>query len=231
MAQTLNTILPDINMLDGIYYEELFEEEPERKPDPMVFQAVGEVRKFFSRRRMPYYIGQLECLFEKHFFHWITYNAIKLLVGEDYLEEKDITIGGNPVKFVYRANLASTTVNSHIKSAARLLVTVWDEEISKVRGKYLEALVKAELRANSFVVVGMHTRKYKDKEWIQTDHNLDFIAELSNGQAIGLEAKNTLPYIPRSEFEIKLKMCKFLGIRPVFAVRWLPKSYIYEVYK
>jgi len=42
--------------------------------------------------------------------------------------------------------------------------------------------------------------------------------------------KNTLPYIPRDEFVIKLKMCKFLGLKPVFAVRWMPKSYIYEAY-
>jgi hypothetical protein len=219
-------------MIDDAYFDEYVEEEPEpeRKPDPMVLKAVPVVRKFFSRRKMPFYIGQLQCQFEKQFFHWITYKAIRELLGESFLGNTDTTIAGNAVKFVYRANLPSKTVNSHIKSAAQLLATVWDDEISKVRGKHLEALVKAELRANAFTIVGTHARSYEE-EWTETDHNLDFIAELSNGQAIGLEIKNTLPYIPRSEFEIKLKMCKFLGIKPVFAVHWLPKSYIWQVYK
>jgi hypothetical protein len=218
-------------MLDDGYYEELFREELERAPDPMVLQAVEEVRKFFSRRKMPYYVGQLECIFEKHFFHWITYSAIGLLISEGFLQDKGTTIAGNPVKFVYRANLPDRNVDSHIKSAANILNIVWDEEMSRIRGRHLEALVKAELRANDFTIVGTHIKSYKEKEWTQTEHNLDFIAELNNGQAIGLEIKNTLPYIPRSEFDIKREMCRFLGIRPVFAVRWLPKSYIFELYK
>ena len=37
--------------------------------------------------------------------------------------------------------------------------------------------------------------------------------------------KNTLPIIEREELDIKLEICDYLGIRPVFAVRWI-KPYI-----
>jgi len=33
------------------------------------------------------------------------------------------------------------------------------------------------------------------------------------------------------EFKVKIKMCKYLGLRPVFVVRMLPKSWIYEIIK
>ena len=32
------------------------------------------------------------------------------------------------------------------------------------------------------------------------------------------------------ELQIKIRLCKFLGIRPLFAVRMLPKSWIKEVW-
>ncbi len=40
-----------------------------------------------------------------------------------------------------------------------------------------KGLVKAELRAQGFIIAGVHTNKYNDQEWAQTGHNLDFVAE------------------------------------------------------
>ena len=37
---------------------------------------------------------------------------------------------------------------------------------------------------------------------------------------IGVEVKNTLSVIPADEVDIKIEMCGYLGIIPVFAVRW-----------
>lgn len=87
-------------------------------------------------------------------------------------------------------------------------------------------MVKAELRAQGFRIVGTHTARYKDKEWSETSHNLDFIAEhLSGRMTIGVEVKNTLPIISRNELDTKLHLCKYLGVTPLFAVRWM-KPYI-----
>jgi hypothetical protein len=41
--------------------------------------------------------------------------------------------------------------------------------------------------------------------------------------------KNTLGYMPHDELVTKIAMCKALGLKPVFAVRMLPKSWIQEV--
>jgi len=218
-------------MIDDYY--EYFEEEPEPEPqpDPIAVAASKDLRKFFSRRRMPYYIGQLECMFEKKYFHWVTHSAVRLLINDGFLKESNTVIAGNPMTFVHRPNLSAAVLNKHINAAKRLLKIVWSEEMAKMRGTHLEALVRAELRANGFLIVGIHTKQYRDKEWTETGHDLDFIAELGNGEAIGLEVKNTLPYIPKKEFELKLKMCEYFGVRPVFAARWLPKNYIYQAYR
>jgi hypothetical protein len=86
------------------------------------------------------------------------------------------------------------------------------------------------LRANGFTIVSENTNEFGGKKWI-TEHELDFIATHHRGFSVGVEVKNTLPYIPRDEFEIKLSMCLCFGIRPIFAVRWMPRSYIYEAFK
>lgn len=73
-----------------------------------------------------------------------------------------------------------------------------------------------------FRIVGTHTSEHNNKKWTKTNHDLDFIAEHESGELdIGIEAKNTLPIIEREELDIKLAMCEYLRIRPVFAVRWI----------
>lgn len=44
-----------------------------------------------------------------------------------------------------------------------------------------------------------------------------------------MEVKNTLGYIEYEEFQIKTAICQKLGIRPVFAVRMLPRTWIHEL--
>ncbi len=62
---------------------------------------------------------------------------------------------------------------------------------------------------------------------METEHDLDFIAVHPNKKfKIGIEMKNTLSIIPLDEIDVKIKICDFLGIVPVFAVRWL-KPYFY----
>lgn len=37
--------------------------------------------------------------------------------------------------------------------------------------------------------------------------------------------------MPKDEFDIKIEICQYLGIKPVFAVRQLPKDWINQLYK
>ena len=34
----------------------------------------------------------------------------------------------------------------------------------------------------------------------------------------------------KKEFDVKVELCKHLGIRPVFVVRMMPKSWMFELY-
>jgi hypothetical protein len=45
----------------------------------------------------------------------------------------------------------------------------------------------------------------------------------------GVEVKNTLPYIRQEDFETKKAICAHLGLRPIFAVRMMPKTWIYQL--
>jgi hypothetical protein len=54
-------------------------------------------------------------------------------------------------------------------------------------------------------------------------------AASNNTVSYGVEIKNTLEYMPRREFEVKIRMCHFLDLRPLFIVRMAPSSYIEEL--
>ena len=121
----------------------------------------------------------------------------------------------------YRAIL-----ETHARSICGLIDKYSKPNIGKALGDHLEGLVKAELRAQGFNIVGTHTSEYKDKVWVKTGHDLDFIAEHTTKKlVVGVEVKNTLPIIEREELDIKLEMCEHFEITPVFATRWI-KPYI-----
>ena len=50
-----------------------------------------------------------------------------------------------------------------------------------------------------------------------------------DGIAYGVEVKNTLGYMDHDELQIKIELCHEIGVRPLFAVRMLPKSWAKEV--
>jgi len=75
---------------------------------------------------------------------------------------------------------------------------------------------------------GRETNKYREAVWSESDHNLDFIFS-RDGSAYGVEVKNSLAYIDKDEFDIKIRLCESLGITPVFVVRMLPKTWAWEL--
>ena len=50
-----------------------------------------------------------------------------------------------------------------------------------------------------------------------------------DGRAYGVEIKNTLKYIPKGELSLKIEICRTLGVRPLFIMRFAPKVYNYEI--
>ena len=207
-----------------------------QKDDIEIEKAKESLIPFFEDKyrrplRKPYYVTQIQTLLENKHFPWIVYQALNRLVKEGYLTKVEVkTKFHDRVVFFFNKKLDTPsyrpTMNKHIKSICKLIDKYSHPNISRALGKQLEGLVKAELRAQGYRIVGVHTATYKNKRWTRTDHDLDFIAEHKSGKLnIGVEVKNTLPIIEREELDIKLEICDYLGIRPVFAVRWI-KPYI-----
>jgi hypothetical protein len=79
-----------------------------------------------------------------------------------------------------------------------------------------------------FVLHARNINKYGRRRWKRSNHNLDFIIERDN-VIYGCEVKNTFDYIPKSELNIKLDLCDYLKIRPLFIMRYAPKTYNYKI--
>ncbi len=193
--------------------------------------------------RTPYFLKQLQVLYEGDFFPWVVSDALKILEQERFLVSftsdtiPNITKLRNVPKLKFYANAAAITNNAdydrmkrHAFSLANVVNEYSDYEITSHIGKHLETMLWYELRALGFNIIGTNTNEYKGKKWTISNRDLDIIAEHSSGKlAIGLEAKNTLEIISKDELNEKIAICNFLGITPVFAVRWI-KPYTEIVY-
>lgn len=130
-------------------------------------------------------------------------------------------------KFYFSARLDGRTVAEEIPKkvarAARWMGRYGDSRVTRMIGEHLHHLVKAELRAQRFEIIGeKQVRAYELRRWMKTRHSLDFVARhKKSGLAIGVEVKNSLAVVPRSEVAAKLGMCAHLGVTPVFACRWM----------
>lgn len=111
------------------------------------------------------------------------------------------------------------------------LVSEYSEPvISEALGRQGEAMVLAGFATNGCVNIRQHVRDFRGKVWARSEQNLDFVFE-KDGVGYGVEVKNTLPYITQADFEAKLEICGEIGVRPVFAVRMMPKTWIHELQK
>lgn len=174
---------------------------------------------FFSR--------QIEVRHEDVYFHWITNRALRELrdTGVIHGETRPLSSGGSINLLWHRS------YRFYRRSAARLLALVEeyaDPNIGGVVGLHGEFMVLEGFARSEFVMRGRSTRGFAGKTWTETDHNLDFIFE-RDGQAYGIEVKNTLGYMEYEEFQTKVRLCQFLGIRPVFVARMLPRTWMNEL--
>jgi hypothetical protein len=163
-----------------------------------------------------YHISQLQVLFEDRHFHLRTYRAIQELRENDFLRSETVKTDVETFIVVWRSGVR------YVRRAIKAHVTLADEYssqlISKATGDYAETLVLLGLIRLGLTLVGRNTRSYRGKTWSETGHDFDFIVE-KDGSAYGIEVKNTFPYMPDDELEIKIAMCKHLGLRPLFIVR------------
>jgi hypothetical protein len=229
------------------YYGPEEDEIPyEPRDDPMVQKAIIALKEHFTNKRgdaikTPYFLTQLEVLYEDDFFPWVMKNALDILVEQKFLKsfqtarDKNKPLRDlNPIKFYTNSiTFNNKTSKQRVKRKAFLISETVNSyshpQVTAHLGKNLETLVKQELKAQHFKIRSTDSNEYNGKKWTQTNHNMDLIAEHESGRLnIGVEVKNTLGIISRYELENKIKLCHYLNLVPVFAVRWM-KPYIDRV--
>lgn len=184
-------------------------------------------RLFDEQRERVFFSRQLEVWHEGTWFHWITNRALRELVARGVIlsEERGLANGGRVTLMWHRSY-------RYYRRAATALVALVDEyaspNIGAALGLHGEMMVLEGFARKQFVMHGKNTNRYREGHWTETAHDLDFIFE-RDGIGYGVEVKNTLGYMQHDELKLKMDLCRVLGLRPVFAVRMLPKSWTIEV--
>lgn len=212
---------------DDVDYFDL-EEEPEREPDKAQIQAREDLRRFIEERKeRVFYSRQLEIKHERKHFHWITNRAVHDLIDEGFLkaEERGLKTGGRIIVVWHRSYRYYRRAANRL---CKLVEAFADSSVGAALGDHGELLVLSGFAKAQFIMRGEHTREYGGKKWTETEHNLDYIFE-RDLVVYGVEVKNKLGYMDHEELKIKIRICKTLGIRPVFVVRMMPETWIYEV--
>lgn len=218
--------------MDNENYEDFDDYEPkyELEPDKYEIDATERLGKFFKKYKNSVFITkQLQVLFESHYFHWVTYRALIDLEKEaGLIKRKAHKL--NRIKAEVRFHRSN---RYHIRKTRKLLEIVKEyseKAVSEACGEEANRLFFIALSERHFRYHGKDTNKFKRRKWTQTKHDLDYILE-RNDIVYGIEIKNTFGYIDREEVEIKIKMCKYLGIDPLFIMRSCPQPYMNQIYK
>ncbi len=205
---------------------EEFEEEYPR--DKYVDDAKVDLLKFFNEKKIEtFYLKQILLFFEKKYYHWITAKAVSELVEEGQLKENRISFGkGRELRFIFHKRNRYYKRQSEQKA---IIVEEFSEpNITKAVGEQADVLFSLALSKKGFKIEGEDVNEFKGKKWTKTNHNLDLIFSNDNIE-YGTEIKNKLEYIGKKELDIKLDICDYLSIRPLFIMRFAPKSYIDEI--
>jgi hypothetical protein len=210
---------------DFFDYEEFYEEWRKGLPrDKKVDEAKEALIEFFEENNEDvFYMQQLEVFVEKQFFHWITSTAINELIDEGLLAAEELPLlGATSIKFVF--NKGHRYHKRQINEKLQIVREYSDPAIAGACGRQAEVLFLHALANRGFLSHGENINEYKDKKWEETEHNLDYILERDE-KTYGVEVKNKWGYIDRDELDIKLEMCDFLDIKPLFIMRGSPKHY------
>ena len=212
-------------------YEEPDEEggEDERPRDPVLDQAISRLRSFFADAPTRLlYSTQIQTTLEREFFHWIVGRGLLELGNAGELTRRTVQVQGQSINFY--ANRKHRYFERELKTMLGLLARIYDPDFTHAVGRHGELMFDAALGRYGFRAEATNTRSWAGKTWVTTNHNLDRIVT-RDGIHYGVEIKNTQNYISHDELRTKLDLCKFLGLKSLFIMRFAPKSYMYEIYK
>jgi hypothetical protein len=196
--------------------------------DPAEQRAYAQLRELFEQNpESVFFSRQLEVALEGEFFHWITNRAVRRLAEEGVVrsERRPLAAGGTITLYWLRS------YRYYRRAATRLVQLVEeyaDPNIGGALGLHGEAMVLEGFARSRFVMHGREVRQYEGQLWEDTAHDLDFIFE-RDGVAYGVEVKNTLGYPTQAEVQLKTRLCRMIGVRPVLVARMMPKPWVEEL--
>ena len=172
-----------------------------------------------------YYERQLQVMHEGTFFHWVTKNALQSIKDSVVqLIAREINTEGHILRPHFYTHRSNRYPMRKINALGALIKDFSNSAITSSCGNRAEILFSDALGGRGFTHSGQGVNEYRGKKWTETGHNLDYIFE-KDGCAYGCEIKNTLTYIDKAEMEIKLNMCDYLGVTPLFIMRSSPSTY------
>jgi hypothetical protein len=213
---------------DGDFDPDVADAEEVRPRDRVVDEAKRELGAFFEiNGKSVFYQRQVQVIFEDKYFHWITAHALSELATEGRIASDALPLPGTGTITIYRAK-AHRYWRRQADEIIELVKRFSDPTFTSALGAHGELMFEAALPSVGFIPTARKVRSYGGKTWSETGHDLDRIFE-RDGIAYGTEIKNTLSYIEKEELGVKLRMCRYLGVRPLFIVRMAPKNYINDV--
>lgn len=210
---------------DSDFYESGEDYEGYPVSDKYFVRAQKVIKDLYEANREGiYYLRQLQVRFEKQFFHWVTNNALVGLFNQGYLRDYRMQgKSGTATRFfIHKSNRYVVREANRIQE---IINRYSEDHITRSCGCRAEDLFCKALALHGFMPVGQKIREFDGRKWTKTGHDLDF-AFCRDGVNYGCEVKNTLGYINKEELDVKLEMCKYLGLRPLFIMRYAPKTYI-----
>ncbi len=208
-------------------YDDYYEQPEEHPRDAAIDSAIERVRAFFNQSpRRLFYSTQIETSLEREFFHWITGKALLELTQARKIQRVPVLVQEKTVNFY--AHLKHRYWRREHREMVALLERIFDSDFTHAVGRQGELMFDAALGRNGFRAEARDTKAWMGTSWEESNHNLDRIVT-RDGRAYGVEVKNTQNYISRDELRTKIRLCKHLGLTPLFIMRFAPKSYIHEV--
>ena len=211
---------PDEDQEEGLY-----------RRDHYFYEAQADLTALFTANpKNVYFIRQLQVLFEDAYYHWLTNNAAVGLWKINKLKEERVESerGGMSTRFFFLPTNRYT--KREIKKVQDIIEAYSHPDVTSSCGNRAENLFCAGLAKKGFMPVAEKVKEFNGKKWEKSGHDLDFIFQnQKDGITYGCEIKNTLPYIPKEELDIKIEMCEFFGIRPLFIMRHAAKTYMWEI--
>jgi hypothetical protein len=216
-------------MIDEYDFYEEAEDYEEYTPDHYFEEAQEEIKGLYEENRESvFYLRQLQVKLEKKYFHWVTNNALLGLIKIGYLKDYRIERekGTSTRYFIHHSNRYAVRA---IRRIEEVINEYSQDNITRGCGYRAEDLFCKALSLHGFQPVGEKIKEYNGKRWTKTGHDLDFIF-VKDRVEYGCEIKNTLGYIDKEELDIKIEMCAYFNVVPLFIMRYAPKSYNHLIY-